>query len=166
MKTHISLNVANVEKSIEFYQKMFGVKPFKVKNGYAKFDIANPPLNLTMNQADFERGGSLSHLGLQVGLTDDVLSMRERWIANDLVTFDEMQTDCCYALQDKTWVSDPDGNRWEVFVVLENTEDKDSSASACCVTENFAAPDKESVKANQPVEAGSAMSGKAGITCC
>lgn len=135
MKTHVSLNVSNVKKSIEFYQKMFGVAPFKVKEDYAKFDIANPPLNLTMNQINFERGGSLSHLGLQVDSTEEVLSMRERWIANDLATFDEMQIDCCYALQDKTWVTDPDGNRWEVFTVLENTEDKDISDSACCVSQ-------------------------------
>ena len=130
MKTHISLNVGNVKNSIEFYKKMFGVEPFKVKEDYAKFDIANPPLNLTMNQVNFERGGSLSHLGLQVESTEEVLSMRERWIANNLATFDEMQTDCCYALQDKTWVTDPDGNRWEVFTVLENTEG--ISAAACC----------------------------------
>ncbi len=132
MKTHISLNVGNVKKSIEFYQKMFGVEPFKVKEDYAKFDIANPPLNLTMNQVNFERGGSLSHLGLQVETTEEVLSMRERWIAGDLATLDEMQTDCCYALQNKVWAQDPDGNRWEVFTVLKNTEDKDISASACC----------------------------------
>jgi catechol 2,3-dioxygenase-like lactoylglutathione lyase family enzyme len=132
MKTHVSLNVVNIEKSVEFYRKMFGVAPFKRKADYAKFDIADPPLNLTMNQVSFERGGSLSHLGLQVETSEDVLKMRNKWIANNLSTFDEMQTDCCYALQDKTWITDPDGNKWEVFVVLENTEDKDISASACC----------------------------------
>lgn len=132
MKTHISLNVSDVRQSVEFYSKMLGVAPLKNKKDYAKFDIANPPLNLTMNQTNFERGGSLSHLGLQVETSAEVLEMSKRWAENGLVTMDEMQTDCCYALQDKTWVADPDGNRWEVFVVLENTEEKDISASACC----------------------------------
>lgn len=132
MKTHISLNVSDVEKSAEFYRKMFGVEPVKRKADYAKFDVVNPPLNLTMNQVLVEKGGSLSHLGLQVETTEEVLGMTKRWNESGLRTLEEMQTACCYALQDKTWVADPDGNRWEVFVVLENTEDKDVSASACC----------------------------------
>ena len=132
MKTHISINVSDVKKSIEFYTKMFGVAPFKVKEDYAKFDVANPPLNFTMNQLPFAKGGSLSHLGLQVESSEEVLEMGKRWQEAGLITLDEMKTDCCYALQDKTWVSDPDGNRWEVFVVLGNTEDKDIAASACC----------------------------------
>lgn len=132
MKTHISLNVSNVENSIEFYRKMFGVEPFKVRAGYAKFDVKNPPLNLTMNQVNFENGGSLSHLGLQVETSGEVLEMGKRWTENGLTILDEMQTDCCYALQDKTWAQDPDGNRWEVFVVLENTQGTENAASACC----------------------------------
>ena len=132
MKTHVSINVNNVEDSIEFYTRMFAVEPVKVRSDYAKFDIANPPLNLTMNQGDFKRGGSLSHLGLQVESTAEVLDMTERWANSGLVTLEEMKTDCCYALQDKTWVEDPDGNRWEVFTVLENTEGKQNAASACC----------------------------------
>ena len=132
MKTHISLNVSYVENSIEFYSKMLGVEPFKVRADYAKFDVANPPLNLTMNQVGFERGGSLSHLGLQVESSAEVLEMGKRWTENGLITLDEMQTDCCYALQDKTWVQDPDGNRWEVFTVVENTEGKEIAASVCC----------------------------------
>jgi predicted lactoylglutathione lyase len=132
MKTHISLNVSNVKNSIEFYSKMLCIEPMKVRDDYAKFDAVNPPLNLTMNQVNFERGGSLSHLGLQVESSSEVLEIGKRWAENGLITLDEMKTDCCYALQDKTWVSDPDGNRWEVFVVLENTQDKDIAASACC----------------------------------
>lgn len=132
MKTHISLNVKNISESVKFYKKMFGIEPLKLKSDYAKFDVANPPLNLTINQTNFERGGSLSHLGLQVETTEEVLEMSKRWQEKGLITLDEMQTDCCYALQDKTWVADPDGNRWEVFVVLGNTEDKDINASACC----------------------------------
>ena len=134
MKTHISLNVSNVEESVKFYRKMFGIEPFKLKADYAKFDVVNPPLNLTMNQISFEKGGALSHLGLQVESTEEVLEMTKRWNENGLRTLEEMKTDCCYAMQDKTWVTDPDGNRWEVFVVFENTEGKNIATSMCCAS--------------------------------
>jgi catechol 2,3-dioxygenase-like lactoylglutathione lyase family enzyme len=132
MKTHISLNVSNVKASINFYEKMLGTSPFKVKPGYAKFDVANPPLNLTMNETTFEKGGSLSHLGLQVESSEEVLAIGKRWAENGLITLDEMQTECCFALQDKTWVADPDGNSWEVFTVLENIENLENAAAGCC----------------------------------
>jgi catechol 2,3-dioxygenase-like lactoylglutathione lyase family enzyme len=132
MKTHISLNVSDVEKSIEFYTRMLGIEPYKVKSDYAKFDVNDPPLNLTMNQTVFEKGGSLSHLGLQVASTQDVETISRRWEENGLLTREEKNTDCCYALQDKAWVSDPDGNSWEVFTVLADTEGVENPASACC----------------------------------
>lgn len=136
MKTHISLNVRNIQKSIDFYKKMFGIEPFKVKADYAKFDVQNPPLNLAMNQTNFEKGGALSHLGLQVETTEEVLEIGKRWVENGLKTLDEMNTDCCYALQNKTWVTDPDGNSWEVFTVLENTEETKAKDTACCLPLN------------------------------
>jgi catechol 2,3-dioxygenase-like lactoylglutathione lyase family enzyme len=120
LKAHLALNVKDVEVSLEFYRKLLGIKPAKVRTGYAKFDVQNPPLNLTLNQHVFNERGALSHLGIQVASTDDVLAIRERWTEAGLLTRDEMQTNCCYALQDKTWVRDPDGNEWEVFVVLED----------------------------------------------
>ena len=120
LKAHLALNVKNVEESITFYRKMLGIEPSKVRTGYAKFDVQNPALNLTLNQHLFNERGALSHLGIQVASTDDVLATRQRWEEIGLVTRDEMQTNCCYALQDKTWVRDPDGNEWEVFVVLED----------------------------------------------
>ena len=132
MKAHISMTGSNVKERIAFYTKMFGVEPFKVRDDYAKFDVSNPPLNLAMNQMPFEKGGSLSHLGLQVESTEEVLEIGKRWQENGLITLDEMKTDCCYSLQDKTWVTDPDGNSWEVFVVLGDTSEKDIAASACC----------------------------------
>lgn len=119
LKAHLALNVRNVESSIEFYKKLLALEPSKVRPGYAKFDVQNPPLNLTLNEYQFGERGALSHLGIQVS-TDDVLAIRERWTQAGLLTRDEMQTNCCYALQDKTWVRDPDGNEWEVFVVLED----------------------------------------------
>ena len=120
LKAHLALNVRNVEKSISFYRSMLGIDPSKVRAGYAKFDVQNPPLNLTLNEVAFNERGALSHLGIQVESTDDVLTVRERWADSGLVTRDEMQTNCCYATQDKTWVRDPDGNEWEVFVVLQD----------------------------------------------
>jgi hypothetical protein len=91
-----------------------------VRSGYAKFDVQNPPLNLTLNQVPYSERGALSHLGIQVSSTDDVLTMRQQWVDAGLATREEMQTSCCYAVQDKSWVRDPDGNEWEVFVVLED----------------------------------------------
>ena len=133
LKAHVSINVRNVERSVDFYRKMLGIEPSKVRTGYAKFDVPNPPLNLALNEVPGLAGaGALSHLGLQVTSTGDVLAMRERWAGAGLVTRDEMKTDCCYATQDKTWVHDPDGNEWEVFVVLKDNLPETASASACC----------------------------------
>jgi catechol 2,3-dioxygenase-like lactoylglutathione lyase family enzyme len=131
LKAHLALNVKNVERSTEFYKKMLGIEPSKVRQGYTKFNVENPPLNLTLNEVAFKERGALSHLGIQVASTNDVLLMREKWMNNGLATRDEMQTNCCYALQDKAWVHDPDGNEWEVFVVLE---DNLTETAACCVT--------------------------------
>ncbi len=120
LKAHLALNVSSVEQSIEFYRKLLGIAPSKVRTGYAKFDVSNPPLNLPLNQSVIHTRGALSHLGIQVESTEDVLATRGRWIEAGLITRDEMQTNCCYATQDKTWARDPDGNEWEVFVVLED----------------------------------------------
>ncbi|MGZ7041046.1 MAG: ArsI/CadI family heavy metal resistance metalloenzyme [Thermoanaerobaculia bacterium] len=134
LKPHISINVRNVARSIDFYRQMLGIEPSKVRTGYAKFDVQNPPLNLALNEVpSLSDSGALSHLGLQVGSTDDVLAMRLRWKAAGLATRDEMQTSCCYAKQDKTWVHDPDGNEWEAFVVLEDNLPEQASESQCCV---------------------------------
>ncbi len=131
LKAHLAINVRSVDRSIEFYRKLLGIEPSKVRKGYAKFDVNNPPLNFTLNEHSFGDRGALSHLGIQVASTDDVLAIRERWTDAGLLTRDEMQTSCCYALQDKTWVRDPDGNEWEVFVVLE--DNLEESAPCECI---------------------------------
>ncbi|HKV05419.1 MAG TPA: ArsI/CadI family heavy metal resistance metalloenzyme [Candidatus Acidoferrales bacterium] len=137
-KAHVAINVKNVPQSIEFYRKMLGVDPSKVREGYAKFEIANPPLNFTLNEVPFGERGALSHLGIQVLSTEEVLATRDRWLAQGLVPREEMKTNCCYALQDKAWVRDPDGNEWEVFVVLqdnfpqENVQGEARCGPACC----------------------------------
>ena len=131
LKAHVAIHVRNVAKSIEFYRKLFGIEPSKVRTGYAKFDVANPPLNFTLNEGATEERGSLSHLGIQVASTAGVLAVRQQWQESGLLTRDEMKTECCYALQDKAWVRDPDGNEWEVFAVLEDNLPA-ATEKACC----------------------------------
>jgi catechol 2,3-dioxygenase-like lactoylglutathione lyase family enzyme len=135
LKAHLAINVRSVEKSIDFYRKMLGIEPSKVRKGYAKFDVQNPPLNFTLNEVPFTDSGALSHLGIQVSTTADVLAVRQQWTDAGLFTQDELHTDCCYATQDKAWVRDPDGNEWEVFVVLkDNLPEKEKTAepAPCC----------------------------------
>src|SRR3712207_1777141 len=147
LKAHLALNVEDVARSIEFYKRMLGLEPRKVRSGYAKFDAEQPPLNLTLNERKGVVRGAVSHLGIQVGSTGDVLEMRERWRAAGLATYDEMQTSCCYAVQDKTWVTDPDGNSWEAFVVLEDDLPETASES-CCTEETLSARPFESAAAS------------------
>ena len=142
LKAHLALNVRSVERSIEFYRKLFGIEPSKVRTGYAKFDVQNPPLNFTLNEGPVNGRGALSHLGIQVASTEDVLRTRQKWGKAGLLTRDEMQTSCCYAVQDKTWVRDPDGNEWEAFVVLQ---DSLAETAACECGENVAAGATETI---------------------
>src|SRR3954454_14062956 len=98
LKAHFAINVKSVEESLDFYRKMFGIEPSKVRTGYAKFDVQNPPLNFTLNQGSFYGQGALSHLGIQVATTGDVVAMKTRWEREGLLPREEMQTTCCYAL--------------------------------------------------------------------
>ena len=124
LRPHLALTVSDVERAIPFYEALFGTEPEKVKPGYAKFSVTEPAINFTLNQG--ERGGTLgafNHAGIQVASTEDVLAAKERLVAAGLAAFDEMDTTCCYARQDKIWVRDPDGTPWEVFATHEDTED-------------------------------------------
>ena len=133
LKPHVSINVRNLDASLAFYRKMLGIEPLRVRTGYAKFDVAQPPLNLALNEVPtLKDAGALSHLGFQVSSTDDVLEFRDGWAGAGLISRDEMQTKCCYALQDKTWVTDPDGNEWEAFVVLEDNLPEAEKPSSWC----------------------------------
>lgn len=132
-KAHLAIYVKDVAASIGFYRRLFGIEPCKVRTGYAKFDLADPPLNFTLNQKADAGAGNLSHLGIQVESTSDVLSVRQAWMDKGLLPRDEMGTECCYARQDKAWVHDPDGNEWEVFAVLEdNLPEKSLATTPCC----------------------------------
>jgi len=133
VKAHVAIRVKDVAASIEFYRKLFGIEPCKVRTGYAKFDVANPPINFTLNESVAAGQGTLSHLGIQVDSTDDVLAVRQSWQEEGLLPRDERKTECCFALQDKAWVRDPDGNEWEVFAVLQdNLPEKAVAAKSCC----------------------------------
>lgn len=129
-KTHVALRVRDLNRSVAFYQAMFGIEPMKYKADYAKFDLDNPGLNLTLNVANaIAEPGALSHLGIQVDSRDAVTAAIDRFKAAGLTIFEERDTDCCYALQDKVWVTDPDQNRWEIFVVKVSDTSPDTNFS-------------------------------------
>lgn len=133
LKPHVSLNVTNIDASVAFYEKAFGVKPTKLRPGYAKFDLASPSLNLTMQEAP-RTGVNASHFGIQVASTDDVVQATARFRDAGLPTRTEEDTECCYAVQDKVWVEDPDGNQWEVFFVKADSPvmTRVPMAAGCC----------------------------------
>lgn len=131
LKPHVSLNVTDIDRSVAFYEKAFGVAATKRRPGYAKFDLASPGLNLSMVEAP-RTGENASHFGIQVEDTGDVEEARKRFEAAGLAIFSEENTACCYAVQDKVWVEDPDGNSWEVFVVKGDADVMKEDASMCC----------------------------------
>jgi catechol 2,3-dioxygenase-like lactoylglutathione lyase family enzyme len=135
LKPHVSLNVSNIDASVAFYEKAFGVRATKRKPGYAKFDLQAPSLNLSMVEAP-RTGTNASHFGIQVASSEDVAVAWTRFKQAGLKTRTEENTSCCYALQDKVWVEDPDGNEWEVFVVKADTEtmhdNPKKAAVGCC----------------------------------
>ena len=131
LKPHVSLNVTDIERSVAFYEKAFAVPASKRRPGYAKFDLEAPALNLTMVEAA-RTGVNASHFGVQVASPEDVREARRRFEAAGLVTASEEDTACCYALQDKVWIEDPDGNSWEVFVVKEDAAVMKAETSTCC----------------------------------
>lgn len=131
LKPHMSLNVTNIDASVAFYEKVFDVPATKRRPGYAKFDLAAPSLNLSMVEAP-RSGVNASHFGIQVATTDDVAQAAARFGRNGLSTRAEENTSCCYAVQDKVWVEDPDGNMWEVFVVKSDSPSMRAGRTTCC----------------------------------
>jgi catechol 2,3-dioxygenase-like lactoylglutathione lyase family enzyme len=133
-RPHISLDVRDLTQSVEFYSALFGQRPVKERPGYAKFSLTEPPLNFSMNEhADVKPGGYLSHLGFEVLSSEEVLEAQARLEASGISVRAEMSTTCCYAEQDKIWVSDPDGNAWEVFVVTNADAPRGGSQNGCCI---------------------------------
>jgi hypothetical protein len=143
LRPHLALTVSNVGRSVPFYEALFGVGPTKLEPGYAKFEVAEPALNFTLNEGErSEALGAFNHGGIQVASTDDVLAARVRLQKAGLATFDEMDTTCCYARQDKIWVHDPDGTPWEVFATHVDVEEAgegerltaSAAGSHCCAS--------------------------------
>jgi catechol 2,3-dioxygenase-like lactoylglutathione lyase family enzyme len=130
---HVSLNVSDVSRARDFYSAFLGLAPAKEKPGYVKFVTSEPELHLALNESGRrpDAGGSLSHPGIRVGSTDEVDRWKLRVTERGVASFEEKDTTCCYARQDKFWVSDPDGNRWEVYTVLEDVE-LATAAPSCC----------------------------------
>jgi catechol 2,3-dioxygenase-like lactoylglutathione lyase family enzyme len=132
---HISLNVTSLDRSVDFYRRFLG-DPAKLKHDYAKFVTSNPEIHLAMQPVVSSPAphGTLSHLGIRVDSDADVRRWRDRVQGRGLAFEDEINTTCCYARQDKFWVTDPDGNRWEVYNVLEDVESMPEPAgkAACC----------------------------------
>lgn len=157
-RVQLALNVSDLEASVAFYSTLFGVEPHKRRPGYANFAIDQPPLKLVLLEVtEGARGhgvqGALNHLGIEVFDADEVTSAADRLTAAGLATFDERDTTCCFALQDKVWVHDPAGAPWEVYVVKDDDPVADNDrvdvppaiaslmiteadSTACCVTPN------------------------------
>lgn len=131
-RVQLALNVTDIDAAVDFYGRLFGAEPAKRRPGYANFAIDQPPLKLVLIEA--AEGGTLNHLGVELADTDEVGVASDRLVTSGLVTREEMGVECCYALQDKVWVSDPDGAPWEWYTVLEDSPVMDATAG-CCVGE-------------------------------
>ncbi len=133
MRPHLSLDVRNVPASVEFYQKVFGVAPQKQTTNYAKFDLTAPALNLALMSSP----GTVSvvnYLGIEVETAGDIASWKQRLQEQGILERVEEDLACCFARQDKLWFTDPDGNAWEVFTVLEQLEVTGPlKNTGCCV---------------------------------
>jgi len=124
---HLSLDVPDLDEAVRFYRELFGTDPAKLQPGYAKFELTDPDVALALQEA---ARPALSHLGIRVETTEEVEASSTRLRDEGLITFDERDTKCCYARQDKVWVSDPAGNKWEIYTVLEDIESEDLETEA------------------------------------
>ncbi|MDZ8051565.1 MAG: ArsI/CadI family heavy metal resistance metalloenzyme [Aulosira sp. ZfuVER01] len=123
-RVQIALNVSNIDAAVDFYSKLFGTKPAKLRPGYANFAIAQPPLKLVLIENQ-EAAATLNHLGVEVDTTTEVNTASDRLQQLGMETRTEEQVTCCYALQDKVWVHDPDGAPWEIYKVLADSQVRD-----------------------------------------
>ena len=121
-RVQLALNVADLEASVTFYSKLFGVEPVKRRPGYANFAVAEPPLKLVLIEGEPGQDTRLDHLGVEVESTGAVTAATDRLKEAGLATFEENDTSCCYALQDKVWVHGPGKEPWEVYVVKADAD--------------------------------------------
>lgn len=135
-RVQLAINVSNIDEGVAFYSKLFGVEPAKRKPGYANFAIADPPLKLVLIEG--EGGGTLNHLGIEVETGEEVRAAEARLADDGLATTGVDDTTCCYALKTETWVNDPDGAPWEVYVKtgdaeqMSNTIHASDEPAQCC----------------------------------
>ncbi|MER7703718.1 ArsI/CadI family heavy metal resistance metalloenzyme [Kitasatospora sp. NPDC097605] len=127
-RVQLALRVADLEGSVAFYAKLFGTEPAKRRPGYANFAIAEPPLKLVLIEGEAGEETRLDHLGVEVASTEQVTAATTRLKDAGLATFEENDTSCCYAVQDKVWVHGPGKEPWEVYVVKA---DADVPATCC-----------------------------------
>jgi len=133
-RVQLALNVDDVDAAVDFYAKLFATEPAKRRPGYANFAIAEPPLKLVLIENPGS-GGTLNHLGVEVAETGDVTAATQRLSGQGLDTETQDNVTCCYAVQDKVWVKDPDGAPWEVYTVLADAPEATAAADptgACC----------------------------------
>jgi hypothetical protein len=134
-RIQLALNVDDLTEAIGFYSTLFNTEPAKVKPGYANFAVAEPPLKLVLIENP-GKGGSINHLGVEVESSETVHSEIARLAGAGLFTEEEMNTTCCFATQDKVWVTAPDDEKWEVYTKLADAEtfgasDPDAEADVC-----------------------------------
>jgi catechol 2,3-dioxygenase-like lactoylglutathione lyase family enzyme len=134
-RVQLALRVADLEASIAFYSKLFGVEPAKRRPGYANFAVAQPPLKLVLLEGEAGQDTVMDHLGVEVATTDEVNAATTRLTEAGLITLEENDTTCCYALQDKVWVHGPGAEPWEVYVVKADAgqllKNPDSDSCVC-----------------------------------
>ncbi|MCI4674558.1 ArsI/CadI family heavy metal resistance metalloenzyme [Candidatus Mycolicibacterium alkanivorans] len=139
-RVQLALNVDNLDEAVTFYSKLFNAEPAKLKPGYANFALTEPPLKLVLLENP-GNGGTINHLGVEVDSSDTVHSEIARLTSEGLFTDEEIGATCCFATQDKVWVTGPSGERWEVYTVLADSEtfgtspkhlDLNSEGAACC----------------------------------
>ena len=135
MRVQLALNVKNLDEAVEFYSKLFDAKVNKRKPGYANFAIEQPPLKLVLFENP-EADERLNHLGVEVFDDADVRAATDRLKSAGLVDSVEDEQTCCYATQNKVWALDPQGMRWEVYRIVEDSETFAAPAQAetggCC----------------------------------
>ncbi|UNZ18160.1 ArsI/CadI family heavy metal resistance metalloenzyme [Streptomyces sp. 891-h] len=140
-RAQLALRVSDLEASVTFYSKLFGTEPAKRREGYANFAIAEPPLKLVLIEGEPGRETRLDHLGVEVEATEQVTAATNRLKDAGLATFEENDTSCCYALQDKVWVHGPGKEPWEVYVVkadadaLGKSADPNLTGNGCCTSQ-------------------------------
>lgn len=132
-RVQLALRVSDLEGSVAFYSKLFGVEPAKRRPGYANFAIEQPPLKLVLLEGESDQPTVMDHLGVEVFSTDEVNAATNRLSDAGLITLEENDTECCYALQDKVWVRGPGNEPWEIYTVKADSAQREKATeSACC----------------------------------